>query len=25
VWTRALQPAEAGFTGGSWRATRLQP
>jgi pyridoxamine 5'-phosphate oxidase len=25
VWTRTLQPAEAGFTGGSWRATRLQP
>ena len=25
VWARALQPAEAGFTGGSWRATRLQP
>jgi pyridoxamine 5'-phosphate oxidase len=25
VWTRALQPAEAGFTGGAWRGTRLQP
>jgi pyridoxamine 5'-phosphate oxidase len=25
VWTRALQPTETGFTGGSWRATRLQP
>ena len=25
VWTRPLQPTEAGFTGGSWRATRLQP
>ncbi|HEY7037542.1 MAG TPA: pyridoxamine 5'-phosphate oxidase [Methylomirabilota bacterium] len=25
VWTRALQPAGTGFTGGSWRATRLQP
>ena len=25
VWTRALQPTEAGFTGGSWRGTRLQP
>ena len=25
VWTRALQRTETGFTGGSWRATRLQP
>ena len=25
VWTRALQSTEAGFTGGSWRGTRLQP
>ncbi|HEY7653614.1 MAG TPA: pyridoxamine 5'-phosphate oxidase [Methylomirabilota bacterium] len=25
VWTRALQPTVAGFTGGSWRGTRLQP
>ena len=25
VWTRTLQPAETGFTGGAWRATRLQP
>ncbi|HEX7788579.1 MAG TPA: pyridoxine 5'-phosphate oxidase C-terminal domain-containing protein, partial [Methylomirabilota bacterium] len=25
VWWRALQPTETGFTGGSWRATRLQP
>ncbi len=25
VWTRALQPTETGFTGGSWRRTRLQP
>lgn len=25
VWTRALQSAGAGFTGGAWRATRLQP
>jgi len=25
VWTRALQPTEAGFTGGPWRGTRLQP
>jgi pyridoxamine 5'-phosphate oxidase len=25
VWTRALQPTEAGFTSGSWRGTRLQP
>ena len=25
VWTRALQPTDAGFTGGPWRATRLQP
>ncbi|MEX2221249.1 MAG: pyridoxamine 5'-phosphate oxidase [Candidatus Rokuibacteriota bacterium] len=25
VWTRALQPTETGFTGGSWRGTRLQP
>ena len=25
VWTRALQPTEVGFTGGSWRGTRLQP
>ena len=25
VWTRALTPAGAGFTGGPWRATRLQP
>ncbi len=25
VWTRALEPTGAGFTGGSWRGTRLQP
>jgi pyridoxamine 5'-phosphate oxidase len=25
VWTRTLWPTEAGFTGGSWRGTRLQP
>jgi pyridoxamine 5'-phosphate oxidase len=25
VWTRALTAAGAGFTGGPWRATRLQP
>lgn len=25
VWTRTLQPTETGFTGGSWRSTRLQP
>jgi pyridoxamine 5'-phosphate oxidase len=25
VWTRALRPAAAGFTGGPWRGTRLQP
>ena len=25
VWTRALQPTPEGFTGGSWRSTRLQP
>jgi pyridoxamine 5'-phosphate oxidase len=25
VWTRALAPASEGFTGGPWRATRLQP
>ena len=25
AWTRALRPTEAGFTGGSWRRTRLQP
>jgi len=25
VWTRALTPAAGGFTGGPWRATRLQP
>ncbi len=25
VWTRALQATEAGFTGGPWRGTRLQP
>ena len=25
VWTRALQPSETGFSGGAWRATRLQP
>jgi pyridoxamine 5'-phosphate oxidase len=25
VWTRALTPAPAGFTGGPWQATRLQP
>ncbi|MGH7365728.1 MAG: pyridoxine/pyridoxamine 5'-phosphate oxidase, partial [Candidatus Rokuibacteriota bacterium] len=25
AWTRALQPTETGFTGGSWRGTRLQP
>ena len=25
VWSRTLTPASAGFTGGTWRATRLQP
>lgn len=25
VWTRALTPAEEGFTGGPWTSTRLQP
>ena len=25
AWTRALEPTGAGFTGGSWRGTRLQP
>jgi pyridoxamine 5'-phosphate oxidase len=25
MWTRALAPTTVGFTGGSWRATRLQP
>ncbi len=25
AWTRMLQPTETGFTGGSWRGTRLQP
>ena len=25
VWTRALTPSPAGFTGGPWEATRLQP
>jgi len=25
MWTRALTPAPAGFTGGPWHATRLQP
>ena len=25
MWTRALTPAPAGFAGGPWRATRLQP
>ena len=25
VWWRALKTSETGFTGGSWRATRLQP
>ena len=25
VWTRSLTPATGGFTGGPWRATRLQP
>ena len=25
VWTRALRPAGAGFTGGAWQGTRLQP
>jgi pyridoxamine 5'-phosphate oxidase len=25
AWTRALQPTGAGFTGGSWSGTRLQP
>jgi len=25
AWTRALQPTGTGFTGGSWRGTRLQP
>jgi pyridoxamine 5'-phosphate oxidase len=25
AWTRALEPTATGFTGGSWRATRLQP
>ena len=25
AWTRVLTPADAGFTGGPWRSTRLQP
>ena len=25
AWTRAVQPTETGFTGGSWVGTRLQP
>ena len=25
AWTRAVQPTETGFTGGSWAGTRLQP
>jgi len=25
LWTRALAPTDAGFSGGSWRSTRLQP
>jgi len=25
LWTRALAPAADGFSGGAWRATRLQP
>jgi pyridoxamine 5'-phosphate oxidase len=25
LWTRALTPADGGFTGGAWRSTRLQP
>jgi pyridoxamine 5'-phosphate oxidase len=25
VWTRSLSPVAKGFTGGSWRSTRLQP
>src|SRR5262245_39413837 len=25
MWTRPLSPADAGFAGGAWRATRLQP
>jgi pyridoxamine 5'-phosphate oxidase len=25
VWSRTLEPVEAGFTGGAWRGTRLQP
>lgn len=25
VWSRALQPTGTGFTGGAWRASRLQP
>ncbi|HKA64020.1 MAG TPA: pyridoxamine 5'-phosphate oxidase [Methylomirabilota bacterium] len=25
VWTRALRATETGFSGGAWRATRLQP
>lgn len=25
LWTRALTPASGGFTGGPWKATRLQP
>jgi pyridoxamine 5'-phosphate oxidase len=25
VWTRALRPSGTGFSGGAWRATRLQP
>ena len=25
LWTRSLSPVAKGFTGGSWRSTRLQP
>ena len=25
LWTRALRPTEAGFSGGPWRGKRLQP
>jgi len=25
LWARTLTPSGEGFTGGAWRATRLQP
>jgi pyridoxine/pyridoxamine 5'-phosphate oxidase len=25
LWTRSLTPNDAGFSGGPWRSTRLQP